>query len=629
MTSTFTATNYKPNQQDRPTHTNLSQQQLALLQTEQASPSNNLDYLDYDNWDATQFSSQELDLALRSFISSSPMQPDNIGAVPQFTPKLGRSSHHRESSLSSLGSVGPASPFTQNISNPRIAITDPAAEPFHEMYNNDANIHNAGAYYHLAKPGDDLSGYQPLDAAAPDMAYPVAIPSHLNRHRIDRSLLPAPELGHIFNRSYPTSVASSIAGDSPSTPNIGDADHIDRNRRGMRRANPNTSEKCSQIWYAAAYGNAPKLDRTMTDIYGDELYNPSFAITSSSPGHAHGTSVSNHLFSQRLSAANSQHLNATHSPSSTASRGLSPFQATSPYAPPQLHDFASSFGAAQRMGHSGQHGQQQVTLIGSRNTGEADAETPKTISPKDAMIEFTGVDGEPNFSLFPEGSNNFDFDAYSKVIASDAETNHNELPAGQEPSNGRSYSQLPMENRIPQQYPFISRAQAIKDVTPPPRLGSSGSGVSDARTKATGNRPSRVGAESGTYTCTYHGCTLRFDTPMQLQKHKREGHRQSQNLGGLRAQDTNMASAVLNSQAGPHRCDRINPSTGKSCNTIFSRPYDLTRHEDTIHNERKHKVQCDLCTIEKTFSRADALTRHYRVCHPEAELPGKHRRRVI
>jgi uncharacterized Zn-finger protein len=88
-----------------------------------------------------------------------------------------------------------------------------------------------------------------------------------------------------------------------------------------------------------------------------------------------------------------------------------------------------------------------------------------------------------------------------------------------------------------------------------------------------------------------------------------------------------MTSSLLNSQAGPHRCDRINPSTGKPCNTVFSRPYDLTRHEDTIHNARKQKVRCDLCTEEKTFSRADALTRHYRVCHPDVELPGKHRRR--
>ncbi|KAH8765609.1 hypothetical protein F5883DRAFT_645406 [Diaporthe sp. PMI_573] len=33
-------------------------------------------------------------------------------------------------------------------------------------------------------------------------------------------------------------------------------------------------------------------------------------------------------------------------------------------------------------------------------------------------------------------------------------------------------------------------------------------------------------------------------------------------------------------------------------------------------------VRCDVCTEDKTFSRADALTRHHRVCHPDVEFPG-------
>lgn len=626
MTSTSAATNYIPNLQSNSHYFNLSQQHLAALQAQEASSADNFDY---DNWASTQLSSEALDTAPGDLIRPSPMQPDATGTIAQFTPKLGRSSHQRESSLSSLGSIGPTSPFTQTISNPRIAISDSVTEPLYEMYNNDTNVHNAGAYYQFAKPTDALAGYQHLDAAAPDMAYPAALSGHVSRQRTDRSLLPAPEFSHTFNRSHPASVTSSIAGDSPSTPSTWDVDHVDR-RRGMRVAEPTISDKRSQLRYAAAYSNVPKLDRTMTDVYGDELYNPSFAITSSSPAHpANAIPSSNQLFSQRLNAANSQHLNAAHSPSSTASRGLSPFQATSPYAPPQLQDFGTSFGAASKMGHDSRTQPSGVNMA-AHTTGDIEPETPKTISPRDAMIEFTGVDGETNFSLFPEGSNGFDFDAYSKAMISETDRNQVQLHSAQEtPDSQRHYNNMTIENRIPQQYPFVARAQEINDITPPPRLGSSGSSISEAKTDASGNRPSRVGADSGTYTCTYHGCSLRFDTPVQLQKHKREGHRQSQNLGALRPQDASVPASALNSQAGPHRCDRINPSTGKPCSTIFSRPYDLTRHEDTIHNERKHKVQCDLCTVEKTFSRADALTRHYRVCHPEAELPGKHRRRVV
>ena len=31
--------------------------------------------------------------------------------------------------------------------------------------------------------------------------------------------------------------------------------------------------------------------------------------------------------------------------------------------------------------------------------------------------------------------------------------------------------------------------------------------------------------DTGSYSCNYHGCTIRFETPSKLQKHKREAHR--------------------------------------------------------------------------------------------------------
>ncbi|KAN0087332.1 hypothetical protein V8E54_001020, partial [Elaphomyces granulatus] len=133
-------------------------------------------------------------------------------------------------------------------------------------------------------------------------------------------------------------------------------------------------------------------------------------------------------------------------------------------------------------------------------------------------------------------------------------------------------------------------------------------------------------SSAATYSCTYHGCLKRFATPQQLQKHKRE-HRNNPNV--TPGVGSGMSEAQLmerNSQSGPHNCERIDPTTGKPCNSIFSRPYDLTRHEDTIHNPRKQKVRCAICS-EKTFSRADALTRHMRVMHPEVDFPGKHSKR--
>jgi len=448
-----------------------------------------------------------------------------------------------------------------------------------------------------------------MDNAMPDMAYPVTISGPRSKPRIDRGLLPAPDFPNGPGRSHPASVASSIAGDSPATPTVGESDSLNRRRQG--------------------YGNVPKLDRTMTDVYNDELYNPNFAITSTSPSQPHmAVSPTNDVFNQRLQAANSQHLSAAHSPASSVSRDRSPFRTGSPLAPSPRHDFGAMgsnmhFNTAQRIRE--QHkAQQDAQLLQGQLAQRPEPETPKTISPKDSILEFNEPEGEPNFPLFPQESS-FEVDQFSKAMA--AQSAHDAcsqlLPHHDGTGSQFNYlaSQMSSNISVPQQYPFIAHPRLSHDT--PPRLSSAGSSSADSgnTTPAFNVRPMGTNAEGGTYTCTYHGCTKRFETPALLQKHKREGHRQTQALSGPQVGN------VLGSQAGPHRCNRINPSTGKQCNTVFSRPYDLTRHEDTIHNARKQKVRCNLCTEEKTFSRADALTRHYRVCHPDVQLPGKHRRR--
>lgn len=596
-------------------------------------PSNNsqndysVDYSSSYSSSPIHLSQSNLDDAALAILNSSHnpidlMQSESWGGLAQYTPRLGRYSHQRDSSLSSMTSAGgPASPYNNSASNPQIAVTDSAHE--------NMSDHNVGSghnqYYHLAKSITPYSGYGGMDSSMPDMAYPVTVSGPRSKPRMDRGLLPAPDFPNGSNRSHPASVASSIAGDSPATPTVGECDHIDRRRPGTRPPLSDGIEyQDSQLFLG--YANVPKLDRTMTDVYGDELYSPNFAITSTSPSQPQmAVSPTNDVFSQRLHAANNQHLSAAHSPAPSVSRDRSPFRTGSPLAPSPSNDFNNNamghnvhFNTAQRMRE--QHkAQQEAQLLHEQLARRTEPDTPKTISPKDAILEFHESEGEPNFPLFPQDSTSFEVDHFSKAMSSqgpsDAASVHNGGQFTYLPS------QMPTGISVPQQYPFIAHQRTSHDTLP--RLSSAGSSSADSGTNTPVHhmRPMGTTADGGTYTCTYHGCTLRFETPSLLQKHKREGHRQPQALTGPRA------SAVLGSQAGPHRCSRINPSTGKQCNTVFSRPYDLTRHEDTIHNARKQKVRCDLCTEEKTFSRADALTRHYRVCHPDMPLPGRHRRR--
>lgn len=555
------------------------------------------------------------------------MQSEHWGAA--FAPtlsKMGRSTHQRESSLSSLGSTGPASPYNHNTSNPQIAITDSGSDGLSEIHESDnSHNHGGGGYYHLSKPmsGGSYSGYQNMDGTMSEMAYPITIPgpndSHMStkpRSEQRSSLLPAPEFPS-SSRSHPASVASSVADDSPATPTLNEAELVDKRRKGRRRNVPDILSESENSHHAAGYGDVPKLGRTLTDVYSDELYSPNFAITSTSPSQPAVSAPNMEVFRQRLSAANTQHLNDGNSPVSSATRNIrtSPFRAGSPHAPGidnhSLSQRSAQFNSAR---HMREHEKaQKDAQFYQHQVAKPGTDTPNTISPKDAMLELNDPEGDSQFPLFPAESSNFDMGNLPKLpMVSQAMPTHH---------TGHQLNYLPqMPMAVPHQFHFLGRQPGDYS---PSRVGSAGSSESAGSIV---QRPINTFAGSGTYTCTYHGCPLRFETPALLQKHKREGHRHPQALG--RPHEMNgVSSNLMNSQAGPHKCDRINPSTGKPCDTVFSRPYDLTRHEDTIHNARKQKVRCNICTEEKTFSRADALTRHYRVCHPDQELPSKHRRR--
>lgn len=91
-----------------------------------------------------------------------------------------------------------------------------------------------------------------------------------------------------------------------------------------------------------------------------------------------------------------------------------------------------------------------------------------------------------------------------------------------------------------------------------------------------------------------------------------------------------------------NQCMLINPATNQPCGKNFTRPYDLIRHQETIHASKKRIFKCVICEndykeavqkaaeaepgkertvlVPKTFSRKDALSRHIRVKH---ELAGQ------
>ncbi len=417
----------------------------------------------------------------------------------------------------------------------------------------------------------------------------------------------------------------------------------------------------------------PKFERTMSEIYGDELYNPLSSVPPPAPSAKNPALLSPYrsVINDRINAANEAR---SQSPTSTASRAVSPFRNGSPLAPA-----GRMFGSPRaRLGSASSAREQQDEAEALAMKGQQEtAEELKTISPKDALLDYNETAEDAKMPLFPSGTGydtTFDHQRHqyqdtaqvgfngssdqtfggmtqqqqqtweNQLQAATADlSNSNSIPTHTDMDFSASTSLPAAVNGTPfstHQYTSTANIPSRRpEVVPefPPLLTSMESSASEApdssqETAPELTKPAGSLADSGTYTCTYHGCTQRFETPQKLQRHKRDDHRPnvvtSSVVGaGLGSGMTSAALMARNSQAGPHRCDRVNPSTGKPCSTIFSRPYDLTRHEDTIHNARKQKVRCALCVEEKTFSRNDALTRHMRVVHPEIDFPGKHRRR--
>jgi 26S proteasome regulatory subunit N4 len=576
----------------------------------------------------------------------------------QLTPTSSSRAHHRESSLSSLGSVGPASPYAGNTSNPQVA-----GDLYHDFQG------MTGPYITQDNSSKPLTPeHTPIQEQflSPHYAYYNANtqPSHDGLTRVvgDADLMP-------------TRGVASGDSSSPSTP--------PSYANGERRKNGESFSSVDTwlndylpLYDDSAYrGSMPKLERTMTDVYRDELYNPSFQITTAPAAHTPALTATmapqNDVFTQRLQAASSQHLSAnTQNPLTIPSRERSPFRQGSPLAPS-----GNGFGARQspnvRFGTATHMREQQKAEHDARalqqqlERASPEHAAPKTISPKDVDLVYHESEGDANMPLFPsqprqspstyrprqtQEAAELDDTASQQSYASMA-TSRRESSAYSASSHATQPPQAQFNfappavagsvRHIPQQYPFVTQSHrkpsdvSIHAEDFPATLASMESSSSeyapvaaDKKKRPAAAAAAAATADSGTYTCTYHGCTLRFETPAKLQRHKREGHR-STGAWITAAGDTGgMTSAALrNTQEGPHKCERINPSTGKPCNTVFSRPYDLTRHEDTIHNARKQKVRCHLCTEEKSFSRNDALTRHFRVCHPDHVDFSKSRRR--
>ncbi|MCJ1260835.1 hypothetical protein MMC22_000699 [Lobaria immixta] len=617
---------------------------------------------------------------------------DQGGDTKHLSPQTGRP--HRKGqdrlgglkrlSWSSAGSAGPDSPYNPTYSHPRIVDGDYSLTSSPQVDSLDGGILGSGG--HPSKPlflSSEPSFQNNLFAPVFEKYDPSKInEGDLAAANAAMKQALAREQGHGMSQEVSAPSLTSFPSPTP-------YDFLDEERRKLM---------------SEAHSNIPSLDRTMSDVYQDELYNPSSAPPMATPreqDQIRSPSQFKPIANDRLQAALNRGSTRSDSPVTSISRECSPFRQTSGFTSERYSNTASSVnspatrleGSAQLM-REPQRGEVSAGDYQLSNL-HRDLGPSSTISPMDALLDDDETEEAAKMPLFPQENlqkreNQFaSRNSNTRHLArSDADNSNNpqrnygnhQTSRRQNSSNLSSSStptqagsiipfmppSLPGNVQMPQQYPFISNSRrqssSLRSASDPEfpaqlssmestksengqsdlvRFNSDADAVTHSPSTSGLQRPADTMAASGSYTCTSAGCSQRFDTAAKLHKHRREAHSptspqqtpvtptlSSGSAASAPGSTTSVtATANRNSQAGPHKCERVNPSTNKPCNTVFSRSYDLTRHEDTIHNNRKQKVRCHLCTEEKTFSRNDALTRHMRVVHPDVDFPGKAKRR--
>ncbi|KAL8987834.1 MAG: hypothetical protein Q9177_003005 [Variospora cf. flavescens] len=591
--------------------------------------------------------------------------------------------HKRLSSDSSVASVGPDSPYTQTLAYPHIVDPDSTSVASTGFDSYDSGFLTTAQYSksHSAPQTSQkhesflAPAFQDYNPATADPESYQAVQTAMRQALMEQQR------------------ASGINHQSHSSRGSLDGEYSELTRIT-----------------SAGRNNTAKLNRTMSDIYQDELYNPSIITCAPPPSAqqyiAHENFLSpqkNTVFNELLQAAQNGHATArSASPAASMARERSPFVPGSPcYAADKFSHSAPNSPA--RLGSAARMREQQKAESDAMAFAKAakyqpkpdDFVAPPTVSPKDVALDYHEADEDAKMPLFKHDKRENQRSTFASsapsLSQSDVDDNTSERsyrnmdPRRQRGSNraastasGQSGSNItfmppsvPGNIQMPHTYPFMAQLQrqssSLRNTTDQPLDFPTLTSMESSKSETTQSenpirpdfpssaesaqrspsspgipRPSDAAAATGSYTCTSANCTARFETAAKLQKHRREAHRSSPPRPTAAAPTTSSttttstsattpssssAAVNRNQQAGPHKCERINPSTGKPCNTIFSRSYDLTRHEDTIHNNRKQKVRCHLCTEEKTFSRNDALTRHMRVVHPEVDFLGKTKRR--
>ena len=617
-----------------------------------------------DDWmQSTGFGDFDLDCSDNSlpYNQSSPAPVDLAQLYGQhFYPQQSATAHHQQQSQSQSTSTHGRFPSTSSIASgfdshfsyhPALPAqpypnTQPQLSPFQVPQHNSWGFDSSISAQHLPTPTTTPTSDKHLQVPNPRRTKPTARheAALAAAHNSARSALNQQWRSNSHQQSSQFQYLSHTSHDMPRTPRLSHSDDADMQSRNAGKATTYLvrHRRMTDFLGLTAPATVAKLDRTVSDAQVDELYNPATftqtppAAPRNQPQNSAYLQAQTSMLQDRLRDANQ----ARSSSPSQASGHASPWR-NSPYSDVVHYDsqnIVMPYAAGMR------DKQKAKSEAYPMRQKKQESEEPKTVSPKDAFPEQQMAKEDEHLpSLFPSESNQSNTNTnvqYAPIGLSGSQdyNNYNSTTLPQSgftftmpnaPASSQSYY---LQQQHPVQYGPVNGDYSYQPYPTPARLVSMETTKSDhsepiqeeSSPEPPPERPADTTANRGQYTCTYsdmHGpCHARFSTSGELNKHKREVHRQP----GPMSNDAKRATAMT--QTGPHKCTRNNPTTGKPCNTVFSRPYDLTRHQDTIHGQNT-KFRCNSCTEEKLFSRRDALSRHMKVVHGVSTPTGKGRGR--
>ena len=339
----------------------------------------------------------------------------------------------------------------------------------------------------------------------------------------------------------------------------------------------------------------PKFDRTYTDALEDELFDESSSTPSVNSQNSVPCIVPSNLTSLRVNQYPNQLYDLDKNPvTSLSGHVIHPNPTQDHRQLPQLQNpmnVSNPLSANivfhhwnKPFDHVGDKSDPQAlsSAVVAESTRRLQAPDTRTVSPREAFLDYPDNANFQERTLFKQSNSPRSQTTDRPDASSNPRESISSLSNDEEDYNGSSKSQPQLQSvpypiqeqpslHYPQSIPSASRSTSASTQRPgvvsadlsveSPNSSGSEYDPTASTSKRTHRSIRKLPSLIKSYPCP--DCGKRFDNAKPLQAHRRNVHGKGGGQHSLSAHKFSNTS---------HRCDWVDPMTGKMCNTVFSRP---------------------------------------------------------